>query len=106
VTRALFNLLDNAAKYSPPDSAIGIRAFRVQGELGIQVSDAGIGMEAADLERIFLKSVRLAPEGGVAGLGLGLHLAQRIAAVHGGRIAVASLPGHGSTFTLWLPLHP
>ena len=106
VTRALFNLLDNAAKYSPPESAIGIRACRVQGELGIQVRDAGIGMAAADLERIFLKAVRLAPEGGVAGLGLGLHLAQRIAAVHGGRIEVASLTGHGSTFTLWLPLHP
>ncbi len=106
VTRALFNLLDNAAKYSPPDAAIGVKAFRIQGELGIQVSDAGIGMDAADLERIFLKAVRLAPEGGGAGLGLGLHLAQRIAAVHGGRIEVASLTGHGSTFTLWLPLYP
>ena len=106
VTRALCNLLDNAAKYSPPGSAIGIKAFRFQGELGIQVSDAGIGIAAADLDRIFLKAVRLAPEGEVAGMGLGLHLARRIAVLHGGRIDVASLPGQGSTFTLWLPLHP
>ena len=69
VTQALGNLLDNAAKYSPPGSAIGIKAFRFQGELGIQVSDAGIGIAATDLDRIFLKAVRLAPEGEVAVMG-------------------------------------
>lgn len=106
LTRALGNLLDNAAKYSPPGSAIGLKALRFQGELGIQVRDTGIGIAAADLERIFLKAVRLAPEGEVAGMGLGLHLARRIAVLHGGRIDVASLPGQGSTFTLWLPLDP
>ena len=106
VTRALCNLLDNAAKYSPPGSTIGLKAFRLPGELGIQVSDAGIGIAATDLDRIFLKAVRLAPEGEVAGMGLGLHLARRISVLHGGRIDVVSLRGQGSTFTLWLPIHP
>ncbi len=69
VTRALCNLLDNAAKSSPPGSTIGLKAFRLPGELGIQVSDAGIGIAATDLDRIFLKAVRLAPEGEVAVMG-------------------------------------
>ncbi|MFZ1575357.1 MAG: ATP-binding protein [Chromatiaceae bacterium] len=70
------------------------------------MSATGIGMGAADLDRIFLKSLSLAPEGWVSGMGLGLHLSRRISAVHGGRIDVVSLAGQGSAFTLWLPLYP
>lgn len=70
------------------------------------MSAAGIGMGAADLDRIFLKSLSLAaPKGWVSGMGLGLHLSRRISAVRGGRIDVASLAGQGSAFTLWPRRH-
>ena len=101
---ALLNLLDNATKYSPTQSAIQVRALLAGQEAGIQVSDAGIGIAENDQQRIFDKSVRLHPEAGISGMGLGLPLARRIASLHGGRIDVASRLGQGSTFTLWLPL--
>ena len=100
---AVLNLLDNAVKYSPRASAIQVRALLVGQEAGIQVRDAGMGIADQDQERIFDKSVRLHPEAGISGLGLGLSLASRIAHLHGGRIDVASRLGQGSTFTLWLP---
>ena len=100
---ALFNLLDNAAKYSPRASVIQVRALVVGQEAGIQVRDEGIGIADQDQERIFDKSVRLHPEAGISGMGLGLPLARRIAHLHGGRIDVASRLGQGSTFTFWLP---
>lgn len=101
---AVLNLLDNAVKYSPRPAAIKVRALVSDQEVGIQVRDQGIGIAKRDQARIFDKSVRLNPEVGISGMGLGLHLASRIAHLHGGRIDVASTLGQGSTFTLWLPL--
>jgi signal transduction histidine kinase len=106
LSSALLNLLDNAHKYSPPKSPVGIAVILENGQFGIQVSDVGIGIATEDLARIFEKSVRLNPEGGTRGMGLGLYLVRRIAAAHGGRIEVSSIFGQGSVFTLWLPLSP
>ena len=106
LSSALLNLLDNAVKYSSHGSAIQVRALLTGQAACIQISDEGIGIPPQDLERIFDKSVRLNPEAGVSGMGLGLPLARRIAQLHGGRIDVVSTLGHGSTFTLWLPLTP
>ena len=82
---------------------IQVRALVVGQEAGIQVRDEGIGIADQDQERIFDKSVRLHPEAGISGMGLGLPLARRIAHLHGGRIDVVSRLGQGSTFTFWLP---
>ena len=103
---AVLNLLDNAVKYSPHASSIQVRTLLSDQEVGIQVNDQGIGIAEQDQARIFHRSVRLNPEAGISGMGLGLPLARRIAHLHGGHIDVASILGHGSTFTLWLPLTP
>ena len=103
---AVLNLLDNAVKYSPRAAAIQVRTLLSGQEVGIQIRDQGIGIAERDQARIFDKSVRLNPEAGISGMGLGLPLARRIAHLHGGRIDVASTLGQGSTFTLWLPLTP
>ncbi len=106
MTAERFNLIDNAPKHSPPGVAIGIKALRDRDEAGIQGSDAGIGMELADLGRIFQKSRHLALGSGVSGLGLGLHLARRIATLPEGWIKVVSLANQDSTFTLRPSLSP
>lgn len=103
---ALANLLENAAKYSPPGSRIAVSTVHQTPFIGIQVQDQGIGIEASQLELIFDEFYRIAPEGPVAGIGLGLALVKRIMAAHGGKVSVSSTPGEGSVFTLWLPVHP
>lgn len=102
----LNNLLDNAAKYSPPGSPIQVQLSRRAEALAISVSDAGPGVEPAEITRLFepfyrTESARLQ---GAPGVGLGLSVAARIAAVFGGRITVDSTRGLGATFTVHLPL--
>ena len=108
--QVLVNLIENAVKYS----AGGEVVVEVRGEerdgrpwAALAVRDQGVGIEAADLGRIFnrFEQVSSAPVRGHVGLGLGLYVARQIARAHGGEVA-ASSPGRGrgSTFTLLLPL--
>ena len=102
--RALWNLLDNAAKYSPPETPIAVEAAADGGELVIRVSDRGPGIPADEQARIFDKFVRgaHARESGAKGTGLGLAMVRHIARAHRGDVTVDSAPGRGSTFILRL----
>jgi len=86
MTQVLVNLLDNALKYSPPESSIEIAA-RVDGPLlKIEVSDRGPGVPDSDLKRIFDKFYRIPVPEGARGTGLGLSICRAIVEVHGGTI--------------------
>lgn len=105
LSRALWNLLENAAKYSPAGSPIRVAARRQGGSVLLEVEDEGAGIPLAERERIFLKFVRGADvrQTGVRGVGIGLALVKHIAEAHGGTVRLASERGRGSTFTLVLP---
>jgi len=104
--QAILNLLTNAMKYSGESREIDLRLRRENGDALIEVTDRGVGIAVEEQERIFEKFYRApTPENGlIPGAGLGLALAEHIAAAHGGRVAVRSAPGQGSTFTIRLPL--
>jgi two-component system sensor histidine kinase SenX3 len=105
---AIFNLLDNAIKYSDPDSTVEVRSRRDGDVVAIEVSDQGIGIPAADLERVFERFYRVdaARRRTTGGTGLGLAIVRHVAINHGGDVAVRSRAGEGSTFTLSLPATP
>ena len=108
ITLALRNLVDNALKYSPDSSPVAISVFRC-GELArISVEDHGPGISREEQRAVFRKFVRgeAARAGNVKGTGIGLTLADHIVKAHGGSLAVASEPGHGSRFSILLPLQP
>ena len=108
IHQALDNLIGNALKYSGPDGRVTIVLSREPEWVRIAISDTGIGIPKADLERIFERFARAdnAKRAGIKGSGFGLYLARMLVALHGGTIAVTSEEGHGSTFTLSLPLQP
>ena len=95
------NLLANAIKYAA-GAPIAVRVHAGD-RVRIAVEDAGPGIAPADLARIFGRFERAASARHYGGLGIGLFIAQQIVHAHGGRIAVASRPGHGSLFTVELP---
>ncbi|WP_416358980.1 transporter substrate-binding domain-containing protein [Antarctobacter sp.] len=101
----LSTLIDNAIKFHAPGSVPVISIDRVNapdGFVGLSVTDNGIGIDPAHLDRIFQLFQRLNSTVEYTGNGLGLAICQRIALNHGGRIFVASTPGVGSTFTVIL----
>ena len=100
------NLIDNAIKYSPAGGDVSVQ-LSIAGDLGlVRVTDAGIGIEPADMHRLFVRFSRLVRETEVPGTGLGLYLARELARLHGGDIVAVSKPGEGSEFTLSLPIEP
>jgi signal transduction histidine kinase len=106
LSRALWNLLDNAVKYSGESRRAEVTVDRKDSAVSIAVRDHGIGIPAAEQERIFQKFVRgaAAMTQGVKGTGIGLAMVRHIADAHGGTVQVASAPGEGSTFTIVLPI--
>ena len=105
---ALQNLVTNALKFvaDGTNPVVEISAVSASGRLLISVRDNGIGMEIDQSQRIFEMFHRLHTRKAYAGTGLGLSIVRRIAELHGGKIAVHSEPGKGSTFTLDLPAGP
>jgi two-component system sensor histidine kinase KdpD len=103
--QVLFNLLDNAAKYAPPDTTISIRSSHEDDVVYLQVLDQGPGIPAADLERIFDKFYRVQKGDQVrAGTGLGLAISRGfLEAMHGTITAANRTDGHGAVFTVKLP---
>jgi len=106
LAQALVNLLDNAAKYSETVKSIAVRCSRQGPEVCIAVTDRGMGIPAAEHEKIFQSFYRVEKDlvHNVKGSGLGLAVVQHVTQAHGGRIAVESVVGKGSTFTLCLPV--
>ncbi|HET7168799.1 MAG TPA: HAMP domain-containing sensor histidine kinase [Candidatus Limnocylindrales bacterium] len=103
VEQILTNLAANALKFGADGGVIEL-AGRFEGSVAVlAVRDAGAGIEAEDRERIFERFYRLADHERVTGTGLGLPIARDLARAMGGELAVASLPGVGSTFILVLP---
>lgn len=100
---ALSNLLDNALKYSPPDSPVTVRWEQGSPGLILHVEDRGIGIDPDERDRIFEKYFRSIRSDGVKGAGLGLHIVRRIVDLHGGSVTVDSRIGTGTRFTLQLP---
>ena len=106
VERILYNLLQNAVKYSPQGGDIKVFAKPDKKHLVIGVSDQGIGISPHDQAKLFEPFQRLEDSrlDGVKGIGLGLLVCRRLVEAHGGRIWVESEPGRGSTFFFTLPL--
>lgn len=106
LANTLYNLVDNAVKYTngPPKVRIGTESH--DGRLRITVADHGIGIRPEDVKHIFERFFRVHTGNvhDVKGFGLGLHYVAAIAQAHGGKVLVDSKPGTGSTFTLDLPL--
>ncbi len=104
--QAVINLIDNAIKYSPEGSRIRIEARQEPAQISIVVTDEGCGIPAEHLPRIFERFyvVDKSRSRKLGGTGLGLAIVKHIAQAHGGRVAVASTPGQGSTFTIYLPV--
>jgi signal transduction histidine kinase len=108
--RAIANLVDNALKFSSPGGTITLGAARAPDDtdrVQVSVSDTGAGIAAADLphlfDRFYQSRQSVAPATGEGGKGLGLAIVKRIVELHGGRVAVQSLPGAGTQVTLNLP---
>jgi signal transduction histidine kinase len=100
---AVINLIDNAAKYSPPSTTIFIETLFKQGYIGIAVTDQGPGIPKDLQDKVFADFFRLSPESNIRGVGLGLSIVQRIAQAHGGYVDLSSSPGQGASFCIWLP---
>jgi signal transduction histidine kinase len=103
IEQIVTNLLSNAIKYGA-GKPIRVGAHLAAGRLKLDVHDEGVGISRADQARIFQAFERVTTANRVGGLGLGLYIGRQIAVAHGGALTVDSKPGHGSTFTLDLPL--
>ena len=102
-TEALYNLVDNAVKYTPAGGGVTLRAVGYELFCRIDVTDTGPGIPEAEQARIFQRFYRSPSAGETEGVGIGLYLARQIAAGQGGYLKVTSRPGEGSTFSLFLP---
>jgi two-component system sensor histidine kinase SenX3 len=105
---AIWNLIDNAVKYSSGDVQIRVALEQIEGQrLAVRVSDSGVGISPAELKRIFRRFYRIPASVAMRtkGSGLGLFIVRSVARKHGGRaFAESDGAGRGSTFTLLLPL--
>ncbi|HEY3416337.1 MAG TPA: ATP-binding protein, partial [Armatimonadota bacterium] len=105
LVQILVNLLDNARKYTPDGGTISVHVSGGDDVVRLQVSDTGMGIPAADLERVFERFYRVdrARSRAQGGTGLGLAIVKHLVELHGGRIIVESELGVGSSFTVILP---
>lgn len=103
VTEAVFNILDNAVKYSPEGSGIIASVFSYEMFSGIRITDQGIGIKEDEVPRIFSRFYRGTKVHDKEGIGVGLFLARQIIEGHGGYIKVKSKEDQGSTFDICLP---
>ena len=103
---ALWNLLDNAVKYSPDSRTVRVEMGSDGNRLAVHVRDRGMGIPASEQKEIFKKFVRGAgsKSANIRGTGIGLAVARHIVEAHDGEIRLESEPGRGSVFTILLPL--
>lgn len=103
--RAIYNLIDNAIKYSPASSQISVRMYETARELVVEVQDQGPGLSREEQRLLFKPFSRTSnqPTGGESSTGLGLFIADQIAHAHGGFLEVESEKGHGAKFSFHIP---
>ena len=103
---AVFNLLDNAVKFSEPGGRVDVMVESDDRTLKVSVADEGIGIPAAERSRIFERFYRVdrARSRSTGGTGLGLSIVRHVALNHGGEVSVTSREGYGTRFTITLPL--
>jgi len=108
MTLVVLNLVDNAVKYAAEGKEIEVRLYRTPGGVTLSVKDRGPGIPLDEQPRIFERfyRARTARDRNVRGSGIGLALVKHIVEAHGGRLAVVSIPGIGSTFSVALPAAP
>ena len=109
LAQAFGNLLNNAAKYTPPGGQIGLRMWQQGGAAFVEIRDNGVGIPPEMLERVFGLFAQVEGSGSRAagGLGIGLFLVRGLVEMHGGTVRASSAgPGCGSTFTVQLPALP
>jgi two-component system sensor histidine kinase KdpD len=104
IERVLVNLIENAIKYTPEGTAIGVSAARADGSMRIEVWDEGPGLPAGQERALFARFARGQKESAVPGVGLGLAICEAIVAAHGGRIWAENRAPHGARFVFTLPL--
>jgi two-component system sensor histidine kinase KdpD len=104
VTRALVNILENAAKHTPPGTRITVSAGLETDAVRLVIDDNGPGLPPGPPEQLFAKFERGKSEADVGGAGLGLAICKAIIEAHGGRVTAAQRPGGGARFTLTLPV--
>ncbi len=104
--QVLFNLLTNAIAHALSETPIDVRLRREGDEIALDVQDHGPGIAVDQLPHLFSRFYQVARDDrpSQGGLGLGLFICQELVTAHGGRIAVTSMQGEGTTFTVWLPL--
>ena len=102
---ALRNLIDNAIRYSPENTRVGVGIRARDGLVAVSVTDQGEGLSPEDQERVFERFYRVdaARSRHTGGTGLGLSIVKHVVANHGGEVTLWSQPGQGSTFTIRLP---
>ena len=105
LTTAFRNLIDNAIRYSPEGSQVGVGIRSRDGLAQVTVTDRGPGIAAEDQERVFERFYRIdaARSRNTGGTGLGLSIVKHVVSNHGGEVSLWSQPGQGSTFTVRLP---
>ncbi|HEY1334926.1 MAG TPA: ATP-binding protein, partial [Myxococcaceae bacterium] len=101
ILQLLFNLMNNALKFTPPGGRVEVGAVREPPHVRLWVRDSGRGLAPDEAERVFDRGWQLDPKAG--GKGLGLYITRRIVEAHGGTIWVESAPGRGATFQVLLP---
>lgn len=103
--QAIFNLVENAARYTPTGGTIEVSLARERGEIRIDVSDTGVGIAPEHQARVFERFYRVdsARSRRSGGSGLGLAIVKYVVEAHGGTVTLASQPGRGAQFTIRLP---
>jgi signal transduction histidine kinase len=107
MARSLVNLVNNALKYSQDRKFIGVKLYRDNGSVKLEVEDHGIGIPQQEQNKIFEKFYRVGDPlvHNTKGSGLGLSLVRHIVQAHGGEVSVDSAPGQGSKFIIALPVN-
>jgi len=104
IERVLVNLLENAAKYTPPDATVEVVALSVGDEMRVTVADNGPGLRPGTEQEIFNKFSRGVRESAISGVGLGLAICKAIVEAHGGSISATNRGERGAAFTFTLPI--
>ncbi len=102
--QAIYNLISNAIKFTPPGGRITVTATRGEDEVAVQVVDTGIGISPEDQPRVFEKFAQTSGAQRHGGAGVGMALVKSLIELHGGSVALDSTPGQGTTVTCRIPV--